>query len=64
MEVGLLLLGTLMTALFGVQTFWINRSLSRLEVSLDGFKDQTHRDLQAQTAAIADLRERVARLEH
>jgi hypothetical protein len=42
----------------GVQTFWIARSLDRIDARLDRFEDQMHRDLQAHTEAIAELRAR------
>jgi hypothetical protein len=50
-------------ALIGIQTLWINRSLTRLESGVDDFRSELHRDLTTHTEAIADLRERVARLE-
>ena len=60
----------ILTALIGLQTFWISRSLGRLEVGvdsvdarLDAFRAEVHRDMTTHTEAIADLRERVARLE-
>ena len=49
--------------LIGLQTFWVSRSLGRLETSLDDFRAEVHRDLTTHTEAITDLRERVARLE-
>lgn len=58
----------------GLQTFWISRSLGRLETGqdtlaerldgrIDSFQAEMHRDLTTHSEAIADLRERVARLE-
>ena len=54
----------------GLQSFWMNRSLGRVEASVDGlrtefgaFRAEIHRDLTTHTNAIADLRERMARVE-
>lgn len=49
--------------LIGLQTFWISRSLGSLEGRLNSFREEVHRDMTTHTEAIADLRERVARLE-
>jgi polyhydroxyalkanoate synthesis regulator phasin len=50
-------------ALLGLQGFWINRSLNRVEQALDVFKAQNHADMATHTSHIADLRERVAKIE-
>lgn len=57
-------------AAIGLQTFWISRSIGKVEDRiesvddrLEAFKVEHHRDMQAHTEAISDLRERVARLE-
>lgn len=56
--------------LVGIQGFWFSRALGRVEFSLDrvqssldSFKAESHADMATHTAAIADLRERVARIE-
>jgi hypothetical protein len=61
---------TLLIAVIGLQTFWISRSLDRLDSSLDrldarldAFQAATHSDLATLTNAVTDLRERVARIE-
>jgi hypothetical protein len=46
-----------------VQTHWMNRSLGRVETTLDVFRAEVHADMQTHTGAIIDLRERVTRLE-
>jgi hypothetical protein len=57
-------------AVIGLQTFWISRSLDRLDAGLDSlgarldsFRSETHDDLATLTNAVTDLRERVARIE-
>jgi uncharacterized protein YoxC len=66
----LAIMTTVIVAVIGLQTFWISRSLDRLEGSLDrldtrldGFQTATHSDLATLTNAVTDLRERVARIE-
>jgi uncharacterized protein YoxC len=56
--------------LVGIQSFWFSRALGRVEssvdrveASLDGLKAESHADMATHTAVIADLRERVARIE-
>jgi hypothetical protein len=46
----------------GIQGFWFSRALDRVESSLDSFRAENHTDMATHTAAIADLRERVARM--
>jgi hypothetical protein len=53
----------IIVAVIGLQTFWISRSLDRLEGRLDSFRAENHADMATHTNAIADLRERVARIE-
>lgn len=60
----------LIVAVIGLQTFWISRAIGKVEDRVDGvdsrlelFRTENHRDMQAHTEAITDLRERVARLE-
>jgi hypothetical protein len=59
----LAIMTTIIIAVIGLQTFWISRSLDRLETRLDGFQSATHSDLTTLTSAVTDLRERVARIE-
>jgi len=66
----LLAIAALVALPIGIQTFWISRSIGRVEASVDdvrvelrGFKTEVHADMQAHTTAITDLRERVAKLE-
>lgn len=49
--------------LMGIQGFWFSRALGRVGSSLDSFKSESHADMATHTAAITDLRERVARIE-
>ena len=57
-------------AAIGIQTFWISRSIGKVEDAVDevksdlrAFKSENHGDMHAHTEAITSLRERVARLE-
>lgn len=50
-------------AVITLQSFWIKGALDDLRGELRGFKDENHRDMQTHTESIADLRERVTRLE-
>lgn len=57
-------------ALLGLQGFWINRSLGRVEAAVDrvdtalnDHKAESHSDMATLTSHIADLRERVAKIE-
>jgi hypothetical protein len=66
----LAIMTTIIVAVIGLQTFWISRSLDglegsldRLEGRLDSFSAENHADMATHTSAIADLRERVARIE-
>jgi hypothetical protein len=59
----LAIMTTIVVAVIGLQTFWISRSLDRLETRLDSFQSATHSDLATLTNAVTDLRERVARIE-
>jgi hypothetical protein len=70
----LTIMTTIVVAVIGLQTFWISRSLDRLETRLDAgldslgarldsFRSETHADLATLTNAVTDLRERVARIE-
>jgi hypothetical protein len=56
-------MSTIIVAVVGLQTFWISRSLDRLETLLDSFRAEVHADMATHTSAITDLRERVARIE-
>ena len=58
----LAIMSTIIVAVVGLETFWISRSLDRLETRLDAFQTATHNDLATLTNAVTDLRERVARI--
>lgn len=57
-------------AVIALQTFWISRAIGKVEDRiesvddrLEAFRTENHRDMQAHTEAITNLRERVTRLE-
>lgn len=57
------IVGVVFAAVVSVQTFWISRAIDTLTGELRQFKGQTHADLQVHTETIAELRDRVTRLE-
>lgn len=57
------IVGVVFAAVVSVQTFWISRAIDTLTGELRQFKGQTHTDLQVHTETIAELRDRVTRLE-